>query len=436
METPNESDPLLQSNSSETRIYPQRWYIVGVFALFGCLQSCVWSIYGPMDLAIQAAYGWPSSSFAMMTNWGNIFFILTIIPSSWILEKKGLKSAVLLCSLFSALSMIIRVFNTKSIQRFTISSHIGSILNGISGTTILSAPSVLSSTWFPPNERTIATSISQMFNLFGNALSFMLGPRIVSDIGVNATDPSKTPETVKERIRDDVFYYFLYILIAEIIVFVSVLVYYPSRPKFPPSTSSSISRVDFVSGVVKLLKNKTAWFIGFAYSIMIGFQSAWNGIQSLDYNSIGILDKEAGNIGLVSTVSSCVFGLLFGYLADRIRRKYRVLIVFLLLLSSVNFIWFFLIINKVIPISSYVQIYISNALGIGASVATLPLYFEYASEILYPISEGEIGAFLTIGSNVIASVFCFCVLSLALIKDQYRRSEMDEESESRQEEED
>ena len=42
------------------------------------------------------------------------------------------------------------------------SCHICAILNGISGVTIMAAPPLISSAWFPPSERTTATAINQV----------------------------------------------------------------------------------------------------------------------------------------------------------------------------------------------------------------------------------------------------------------------------------
>ena len=62
---------------------------------------------------------------------------------------------------------------------FEILCHICSILNGICGVTVMAAPPAISAAWFAPTERTTATSINQVFNNLGNAVSFILGPYLV-----------------------------------------------------------------------------------------------------------------------------------------------------------------------------------------------------------------------------------------------------------------
>ena len=60
-------------------------------------------------------------------------------------------------------------------------AHICAILNGMAGVIVFSAPSAVSSAWFPPGERTTATGIAIVFNNLGNAVSFLLAPAIVPD---------------------------------------------------------------------------------------------------------------------------------------------------------------------------------------------------------------------------------------------------------------
>ena len=54
----------------------------------------------------------------------------------------------------------------------------------------MSAPPALSAIWFPPEERTTATCINQVFNMLGNGVSYILGPYLVPDNKLNTTDTS------------------------------------------------------------------------------------------------------------------------------------------------------------------------------------------------------------------------------------------------------
>ena len=72
-------------------------------------------------------------------------------------------------------------------------SHTCAILNGMAGIIVFSAPSAVSSAWFPPGERTTATGIAIVFNNLGNAVSFLLAPSIVPDPPDNRYGIHSTP---------------------------------------------------------------------------------------------------------------------------------------------------------------------------------------------------------------------------------------------------
>ena len=61
-------------------------------------------------------------------------------------------------------------------ETFTLySCHACAILNGVSGVTIMAAPPLISSQWFPPDQRTTATSINQAANMLGNGVAMLVG---------------------------------------------------------------------------------------------------------------------------------------------------------------------------------------------------------------------------------------------------------------------
>ncbi len=76
---------------------------------------------------------------------------------------------------------ILSYVNYSALVSFFRMCHLCAILNGIAGIVVFSAPSAVSSAWFPPNERTTATGIALVFNNLGNAFSFLAAPGIVPD---------------------------------------------------------------------------------------------------------------------------------------------------------------------------------------------------------------------------------------------------------------
>ena len=138
-----------------------------------------------------------------------------------------------------------------SLKGFNAFFHLGSIINSVSGPVAFSAPLTISAHWFPPNERTRATSIGQMFNALGVGVSYLLGNSIVS---------REEGEEDRDSEQDIMILLTVYSAVSTVI-FMAVLLYYPSKPPLPPSNTAAEERMDLTSGWVDLIKNKYKEFI-------------------------------------------------------------------------------------------------------------------------------------------------------------------------------
>ena len=113
-----------------------------------------------------------------------------------------------------------------------------------------SVPPALSSLWFPPNERTTATGISTVFNQLGNAGGFLLGPLLIREPEYK----NETLVTSVALLRSDINRLMQVEASICLILFISVLIYFPARPPLPPSMASTIARLNIKQGFVHLLK--------------------------------------------------------------------------------------------------------------------------------------------------------------------------------------
>ena len=78
----------------------------------------------------------------------------------------NLKISVLVSAAMMTIGSGLRCFPAMGIDvddnTFTILCHIGAFLNGVAGIVIVAGPPAVSAVWFPPNQRTTATSIIQV----------------------------------------------------------------------------------------------------------------------------------------------------------------------------------------------------------------------------------------------------------------------------------
>ena len=290
----------------------------------------VWNTFGPIVTSIQYAYHWSNATVAMMANWGTITFVLFVFPLSYLLETKGLRVTMMSVVSLVALGTVLRALRTED-GLFLVLSHCGSILNGIAGAVVMSAPPALSAIWFPPDQRTTATCLSQVFTQIGTGLSFILGPYVVT---------TGTADSVKAEIQN---YLWIQVGMAAVLL-LAVILYFPKKPPSPPSASASIPRTHFKEGMKDLFTNKNALLCAFGYGFSGGTFLAWQvislflkknkdihlaqssaqAVMTLNFQPLGVDDKQAGKIGLAICICCSIFGILVSILTDRLKKHMKV----------------------------------------------------------------------------------------------------------------
>ncbi|MPC22600.1 Disrupted in renal carcinoma protein 2 [Portunus trituberculatus] len=170
--------------------------------------------------------------------------------------------------------------------------------------------------------------------------------------------------------------------------------------------------------------NKNIWLLVVPYAITLGINVAWSSVLDINVAAFGI---DQAN-------------LLFGYM--------KLTIICLMVVATAGYTWFLLLMNQCLPFSK-VQLFISVIIGASFNYACSPLFFELAVELAYPVSEGVVGAFLTICWNIVAALFLFImqtpivkksvlwmdyllaiqglvvVLMMVLVREEYRRTSVD-----------
>lgn len=466
---------------SDTAVYKRRWYILTVFSFLALFQCCVWNTWGPVvDIVDLVFPAWSDKTVSLFANWGSISFLVFMVPVLY-LQNINLRSSIVLSSSLVAIGTSIRclffVFPSLSDSNFTVICHISAVLNGIPGIVVTSAPPAVSAAWFPPDERVTATSISQMLNNIGQGLSFLIASLMINDpkqqgnssVITNATCESSSDDTnhglhissqAKDVLKQEIEYYMLVLSIPALVLLISTVLYFPSKPPKPPSRSSSEERLDFVQGCFQLINNPASWLIAIVWSIP---QAIWNNwcamlvvsLTKIGYNNECLSEKWVNHLGMVAVLVGTAVAILVGMATDRIKGRMKATILILLTLGGCMFTILSLISLQVIVFESMLglklSVYVFLLLGNSFVVSTSPLLMEFGVEKLYPISEGMIGGWLNIWYNIISVLFlglfdipdigtkwlsyvlpvsCFMVIPLFMtIKEEYKRRSIDEEDE-------
>jgi len=408
----------------ETRVYAKRWYILAVFSVLGIMQGMIWNSFGPISASLLSVFcpHWTESTIALLGNWGNIMYIIPVVPILWFFEAKGLRASMVLTAGMMFLGTGLRCLPNVPVHIFTYMAHVCAVLNGMAGIVIFSAPAAVSSAWFPPNERTTATGIAIVFNNLGNAVSFLAAPAIVPDPPTNGTNGihvfnnhSDDCPAIEKTWRDHINFRLGLLMDLEAalvgLCFILIVCHFPSRPKTPPSLTSSMERLNFLSGVKAICLNKKAVLMTLSFSLFNGLIASWYSVMNITFRPLPLgdpteVDGVIGYIGLIAIVANSVTTILVSAIVDRLRGRMKLVLTILMSCAISCWIWMCLLCLRVIPFS-LPQLYVSTVLASALTYSSGPIFFEFTVELVYPVPEGVVGGFLTGIYNTVGMIFLF-----------------------------
>ena len=325
----------------------------------------------------------------------------------------------------------------------------------------MSVAPAFSATWFRPEERTTATGIQSAANGLGTAVSYILGPILLSTLPTTATTalpgnytttvaiPTTIDFDIVHTIKHQYLEYMWIQAAFTAVIFIGTIVYFPNRPPNSPSRTADISRISFFSGIKKLLTHKQFWLITLAYGAINGVSSGWSGYMEPNLQAFlpeSTAQDESGWMGFYGTVGGCLGGIVFGYLSDKFIGRMKTILLVLCLMSGAFYMWFSLACQKIVP-NRTADLYASSIIGNIALGATIPLFYELGVETTYPIAEGITTGLLTSMNCVWSLIFllfpeipgmgsiwanwllvgscAFSFFVLLVFREQYRRMSVD-----------
>ncbi|KAJ1526074.1 hypothetical protein ONE63_009239 [Megalurothrips usitatus] len=217
----------------EVRVLRRRWVMLALFSVTSMANAAHWIMYAIIADVATRYYGVSD----MAINWTSIVFMAAyvplVLPASWVIEKKGLRPAVLLgCSLMCAGSWLKVV--SAAPDRFDI-AFIGQTIIGVAQMFTLGLPGRLAAVWFGAKEVSFACAVGVFGNQLGIALGFLIPPAVVGD----HADLAAITADLK------VLYYAF--AIVPTVVLVLLVLFFENRPPFPkdkfPSATEDAGRV-------------------------------------------------------------------------------------------------------------------------------------------------------------------------------------------------
>ena len=140
------------------------------------------------------------------------------------------------------------------------------------------------------------------------------------------------------------------------ICLIFIIVHFPSKPKHPPSISSSMQRMDFLPGLHKIICSPKAIMLTLAYSLFNGVVASWYSVMNITFRPLPLgppedTDKIIGYIGIFSIIGNCVASILVSRIVDNLKGKMKTTLVIIMILACTCWIWMCLLCLRIIPFS-------------------------------------------------------------------------------------
>ncbi|EZA58153.1 hypothetical protein DMN91_009054 [Ooceraea biroi] len=373
----------------ETKIYKRRWLILIIFVLYSASNSMQWIQYSIIANIVMKYYNVSNFLVDMTSMIYMITYIPLIFPASYLLDKFGLRTAVILGSLGTTLGSWLKVFSVAT-DRFWI-TFLGQSLVAISQTFILSVPARLAAVWFGPDQVSSACSIGVFGNQLGIATGFLFPPMLVLN--------SDNIHVVEMGLQ------FMFYTVAAFTSFVLVLILYffKAAPPLPPSPAQAVQRenvendVNFFHSIKRLFTNSGYLLLLLSYGINVGiFYAISTLLNRIVIEYFPGHEQDGGRIGLTIVCAGMLGSVVCGIILDK-THKFKETTIGVYLCSFVGMIIF----TFTLDTDGIYVVYITAGILGFFMTGYLPVGFELAAELTYPEPEGTAAGLL----NAVVQIF-------------------------------
>ncbi|KAL7539707.1 hypothetical protein ACHAXR_009598 [Thalassiosira sp. AJA248-18] len=248
---------LLPPDDDEYKVYSSRWIMLAYMSMLNLLSD--WTCYSvaPIAMLTVKAFGDVDPESLVTVFLGANALASALEPA--ILGRLGLRRTVLFGGFLLMMGSIVKSGGFKSIMMSTSTSaeeimeeeeeditwrlYLGFFLVGLSQPLYQCTPALLSASWFPENERTMATGVALNSNQLGIGCAFVFGTILVTT-------------------EEDIIPYFGLLSVIATITFIGTALQFDDAPPTPPSDTARVIRGDLEIKIPKLPFNIRGFGLG------------------------------------------------------------------------------------------------------------------------------------------------------------------------------
>ena len=218
------------------KLYFRRWLILAVSSLSSMIKNVTWISLPSITSIVQKYY----NVNPMFVEWLALIYslelIFLLIPSSYFLNRFGLRLTLIIGTLANALGSCLRLVGAGSDGFVFI--FVGSCICGLSHAALLFLPPHIAAVWFGEHERTVASSIGMLISSSGVGLAFLLGSFFVSKVRAHESEIGYGMRNL-----------LLFEAVTSTVLFIACVCIARDAPSTPPSRSQDLRSKIFGANV-------------------------------------------------------------------------------------------------------------------------------------------------------------------------------------------
>lgn len=335
------------------KVYGYRWVVFTVYIFASIMMQIFWISYAPITKAAASELGVSDEAIGLLAMIFMYIFLPLALPASWLIDSWGFKKSVSLGAILMGIFGLMRGFVT---QDYTL-TLIATVGIAIAQPLFLNSQTKFVANWFRLEERATIIGIGGMFTLIGIVIG-----QIVTPLIYEATD---LPTTM---------------MIYGIVSAVSVVLFIVLGRDHPPTPAGYQEKALMLDGLKRILSLRDVYLLAFLFFVVYAI---FNGIATwveVMVRPRGLDLDQAGLIGGLLIIGGMFGFVIFSQVSDRMRKRKPALII-----SSLASIPFLVMLAFA---GDFVTLAIASFLAGLCVMGTIPVTFQYATEICYPAPEG------------------------------------------------
>ena len=363
------------AESEPFRVYGYRWIVLLSFMFIVGMNQLLWITFAPITGAAAQFYHTTDLVIGLLSMSFMAVYIVLVIPSAWLIDTYGFRTAVGIGAVFTALFALTRGLFASSFP-LVFASQIGI---AIGQPLIVGAVTKVAAAWFPTKERATAAGLGTLAVYLGILVGMLITPALEVRYGMSGM----------------LLAYGIVTVVAALCFFV----FARAKPASPPCPAGEDVRVLMFDGLKQMLRQRDFLLLLAIFFIGLGI---FNGVSTWIETIVrprGFTISQAGLLGGLMLIGGIIGAVIMPILSDKARRRkpYIVLSLCGLLpgLAGMTFA------------TSYWLLLVSGFVFGFFLLSSGPIGFQFGAELTHPAPEGTSNSLLMVMGQISGIVFIF-----------------------------